>query len=153
MATENQISIEIPQEIIDNITTKLQECRNDLAPYLQALTGEDRMGLLKMGDKSLSTVQKVKSYIQTNPEFVPAYMEKEEFLKDEAVVTQLTPIANLAEQLFSDVDDTRLLAGSEALKASLLYYGQIREADNKGVTSAKPIYEDLKQRFSKRRKS
>ncbi|GAA4275500.1 hypothetical protein [Aquimarina mytili] len=150
MSQENQISVVIPQDVIDNITNKLQECKNDLAPYLQALTANDRSGLFKMGDKSLPTVQKVKSYAETNPEFVPGYMDTQEFLKDETVVSQLTPIANILEQLFSDVDDTRLLAGSEALQAALLYYGQIKEANKKGVKSAKPIYEDLRQRFSRK---
>ncbi|WP_378177371.1 hypothetical protein [Aquimarina sp. SS2-1] len=103
-----------------------------------------------MGNKSLSTVQKVKEYKEINPEFMPGYMDKDEFLKDETVVYQLTPIANVLEQLFSDVDDTRLLAGSEALQAALLYYGQVNEANKKGVPSAKPIYEDLKKRFSKK---
>lgn len=151
MALENQISIEIPEDVITSVLTKLQECKNDLAPYLQALTANETSGLLKMGDKSLATVQKVKSYIETNPEFVPGYLDTSEFLKDESVVSQLTPIANIAEQLSADVSDTLTLAGSEALKASLLYYGQVREADSKGVTSAKPIYDDLKQRFSKRK--
>ncbi len=151
MAQENQISIEIPQEIIDTVLARLQECKNDLSPYLQALTSSDASGLLKMGDKSLPTVQKIKSYLETNPEFIPSYLDTKEFLKDEAVVSQLTPIANITEQLFSDVSDTLTLAGSEALKASLLYYGLVREADNKGVISAKPIYEDLKQRFAKKK--
>lgn len=39
-----------------------------------------------MGDKTVATVQKVKSYL----EFTPAYMDKGEFLKDEALVTGLT---------------------------------------------------------------
>ncbi len=151
MSQENQISVEIPKEVIKKVTTKLQECKNELAPYLQALTKDERSGILKMGDKSLPTVQKVKSYMKTNPEFVPGYMDKEEFLKDEAVVSQLTPINNMAEQLYSDIDDTLMLAGSEALGGALLYYGQVREADNKGVTSAKPIYDDLKKRFSKKK--
>ncbi len=151
MAQENQISIEIPQELIDQVTAKLQECKTVLAPYLQALTSDDRIGLPKMGDKSVPTVQKIKSYMETNPEFIPKYLSKEEFLKDEVVVVQLTPIVNIVRQLYSDVDDTLMLAGSEALKASLLYYGQVREADEKGVASAKPIYEDLKKRFAKKR--
>ncbi|AEW86519.2 hypothetical protein FCOL_08520 [Flavobacterium columnare ATCC 49512] len=105
-----------------------------------------------MGDKTVATAQKVKSYLQTNPEFAPAYMDQAEFLKDEAVVTQLTPLANMAEQLTRDLNDTVMLAGSEAIYNALLYYGQVREAYAKGIPTAKPVYEDLSQRFSKRRK-
>ncbi|MCJ1807328.1 hypothetical protein MRP92_10455 [Flavobacterium covae] len=147
MATKNQISITIPQEVIDTVTLKLQECKTALAPYLQGLTAEDRSTLFKMGNKTVATVQKIKSYVETNPEFVPVYMDKAEFLKDEAVVSSLSPIGNLASQLSTDVNDTIMLAGSEALQSALLYYGQIKEAQSKGIATAKPIYEDLSQRF------
>ncbi|OWP83978.1 hypothetical protein BWK59_07655 [Flavobacterium davisii] len=150
MTTKNQISIAIPEELIESVTQKLQECKTALAPYLQGLTIEERSSLFKMGDKTVATVQKTKSYVDTNPEFVPAYMDKTEFLKDEALVTVLSPIANLASQLTTDVNDTVMLAGSEALQASMLYYGQVKEASNRGIATAKPIYEDLSQRFMKR---
>lgn len=150
MSSKNQISIEIPQVVIDTVTQKLQECKSALAPFLQGLTVDERSSLFKMGDKTVTTVQKTKSYVETNPEFVPAYMDKAEFLKDEAVVTSLNPLTNLASQLTSDLNDTIMLAGSEALQASMLYYGQVKEAQSKGIVTAKPIYEDLSQRFAKR---
>ncbi|MGK4567755.1 hypothetical protein [Flavobacterium sp. 3HN19-14] len=148
--TQNQIRVEIPQEVIDRVTEKLQECRTALAPFLQALTADERETMFKMGDKTVATVQKTKSYMQTNPEFIPDYMEKAEFFKDETVVTQLQPIANLATQLAADAKDTVTLAGSKALQAAMLYYGQVREANSKGVQTAKPIYEDLQERFARR---
>ncbi|MCH4829864.1 hypothetical protein BWK60_06490 [Flavobacterium covae] len=152
MGTKNQISLEIPQNVLDQVQTKLQECKTLLVPFLQGLTATERMEIFKMGDKTVATAQKVKSYLQTNPEFAPAYMDQAEFLKDEAVVTQLTPLANMAEQLTRDLNDTVMLAGSEAIYNTLLYYGQVREAYAKGIPTAKPVYEDLSQRFSKRRK-
>ena len=150
MSTQNQISVVIPQTVIDAVKAKLQQCKTELAPYLQSLTAEERMELFKMGNKTVATVQKTKSYVVTNPEFVPSYMDTAEFLKDESVVSQLNPIANLASQLTSDVSDTVMLSGSEALQSAMLYYGQVKEAHKKGVTTAKPIYEDLSERFAKR---
>ncbi len=150
MSTQNQISIVIPQQVIDSVTLKMQECKQLLEPYLQALKATDKASIFKMGDLSVATVKKVKAYMDTNPEFVPNYMDKTEFLKDEAVVTLLNPIGNLANQLASDIEDTVTLAGGEAMQASLLYYGQVKEAHHRGIASAKPIYEDLSQRFSKK---
>lgn len=149
MSTKNQITIEIPQNVLTEVAQKLQDCRTLLEPYLQALTDDEKQSLFKMGDKTVATVQKVKSYTDTNTEFVPAYMDTAEFRKDEAVVTSLDPLGNLAEQLASDIKDTMMLAGSEALLAALLYYGTVKEAASKGVTTAGPIYEDLKKRFSR----
>ena len=154
MSIKNQISIVIPQNIIDEVTRQLQECKTALAPYLQGLSAEDRSKMFKMGDKSVAVVQKTKAYVETNPEFAPAYMDKTEFMKDEAVVTSLSPIENLATQLATDISDTIMLAGSEAMYGALLYYGQVKEANHKGIATAKPVYEDLSKRFAKtKRKS
>ena len=147
MSTQNQISIEIPQAVIDKVMQNLQDSKNLLAPYLQGLTAEERQSMFKLGNKTVATVQKTKSYVDTNPEFVPAYMNKPEFLKDEKVITQLQPIVNLTAQLHSDTDDTMMLSGSEALQNAMLYYGQVKEAHSKGVPTAKPVYEDLSERF------
>lgn len=149
MSTQNQISIEIPQTVINDVVTKLQECKQQLAPYLQGLTAEDRKKLFKLGDKTVATVIKTRDYITTNPQFIPVYMNVGEFNKDVTLLTQLTPIVNLATQLATDVDDSLMLAGSEALQSALLYYGQIKEAQHKGVATAKPIYEDLSERFKR----
>lgn len=150
MSAKNQISIEIPATVIAEVTQKIQECRTALAPFLQGLTAEERIAMFKMGNKTVATVQKTKQYLISNPEFAPLYLNKPEFLKDEAVVSQLVPLLNLATQLATDLDDTVMLAGSEALMAAMLYYGSVKEAQSKGVPTAKPIYEDLKARFAKR---
>lgn len=149
MSTQNQISIEIPQTVIDDVVTKLQDCKHQLAPYLQGLTSEERQKLFKMGDKTVATVEKTQEYVITNPQFIPTYMDQDEFKKDVTVVSQLKAVVNLSTQLATDADDTMMLAGSEALQNALLYYGQIKEAHLKGIPTAKPIYEDLSERFKR----
>src|SRR5580765_4554729 len=99
MSSQNEISVIIPEETVETVMTKLLECKSLLAPYLQALTAEERKQLFKMGDKTVATVLKTKSYLDSNPEFCPAYMDKEEFVRDATVVNQLSPINNLAMQL------------------------------------------------------
>ena len=152
MSTKNQLSISIPEKTIAAVLKNLQDCKELLQPYLLALTPEERHSILKMGDKTVATVLKTKDYVVTNPQFVPSYMNAEEFVADANVVNQLTPITNLATQLSRNVEDTVMVAGSEALQEALLYYGQVKEAASKGVPSAGPIYEDLKQRFAKKPK-
>lgn len=150
MSISNRISEEIPAAVIADVTTKLNDCRIALAPYLIGITEKERQELFKMGNKTVATVQKVKMYTNTNPEFIPSYMQTNEFDKDATVVAQLSPLHSVAFQLASDLDDTRMLAGSEALAEALIYYGAVREAANKGIVQAKPIYDELKERFTKR---
>lgn len=149
MSAQNQISVEIPQTVIDSVMKSAKDSQEALKPYLQALTNDQKSSLFKMGDKTLATVQKLLSYTTTNPEFVPGYMEVEEFHKDAKVVEQLSPLLALFEQLVSDLNDTVMLAGSEALTNGMLYYGSVNEAASKGVPAAKPIYDDLSQRFKR----
>ena len=151
MSTSNQIHVEIPETVITLVKGKLNECKVALAPFMQGLTADERRDLFKMGDKTVATVQKTQSYVETNPEFIPAYMDVREFNSDVTVVNQLKPIEDLVQQLGVDVSDTRMLAGSEALQQALFYYGQVREADSKGVPSSRAIYEDLQPRFSRKR--
>ncbi|SHK31480.1 hypothetical protein [Epilithonimonas mollis] len=150
MSTKNQISVQIPPAVLAEVTEKLQDVKTLLVPYLQALAPGEKKSIFKMGDKTVATVQKVEDYTETNPEFTPSYMDNPEFAKDVAVVTDLSPLRNLSQQLFSDLDDTITIAGNEALLAALLYYGAVKEAASKGVATAKPIYEDLSARFTKR---
>ncbi|MFC4686532.1 hypothetical protein ACFO4P_06235 [Epilithonimonas pallida] len=150
MSTKNQISVQIPATVINSVQEKLQECRTLLAPFLQGLTPDQRETIFKMGDKTVATVQKVEDYTETNPEFAPSYMDQPEFHKDVAVVNGLSPIRNLASQLTADLSDTIMLAGNEALIAALLYYGSVKEASSKGVATARPIYDDLSKRFSRK---
>jgi hypothetical protein len=63
----------------------------------------------------------------------------------------LKPLEDLAKQLVVDISDTSMLAGSEALTQALFYYGQVREANSKGVATSRAIYEDLQPRFSRKR--
>ena len=108
MSTNNQINIEIPQAILDEVYADLQNCRTKLAPYLQGLSFDQKQSLFKMGDKTVATVQKVKSYTDTNTESIPGYMNVAEFGKDEKVVTELDPLNNLSRPLASNISDTMI---------------------------------------------
>jgi len=148
MDSHNKVSVTVPQEVLTAVQQKLQETATLLAPYLQSITIEERQHLPKMSDKTVSFVMKTQGYTLTNAGFAPGFLNMAELAKDAALVNALSPVYNLAEQLAGNINDTIMLAGSEAYTACLLYYGSVKAAALSGVASARPIYEDLKQRFS-----
>lgn len=150
---KNAISVEIPQEVATQVTAKLQEIKTLLAPYTAHLTKEDRMNLAKMGDKSLAFVSKVMEYVQTNPKFIPAMMNAEEFKKDFNANQQMVPFQTLADQISEAVKDTAILTGNEAYVQALYYYGNVKMFAKAGDPEAKVIYEELSQRFPRGKKS
>ncbi len=86
---------------------------------------------------------------QSDAEFAPAYMDVAELKKDVDAVGTLTELARPIEQLNRTLDDTIMLAGSEAYVASLAYYNSVKRAAKINVPGALTIHEDLKKRFDR----
>ena len=153
MSLKHQPLVAIPQEVIDQVTQKLEECKDLVHPYTQALTAKQRMSMFKMGNLSQAIVLKTKSYMKTNPEYIPYYLDQNDFYRDELIAQQLQPIANLSKQLYTDINDTAMLAGSNTMQKVQMYYGQVLEGFKKGVESSRVIYEDLSKRFAKQKRT
>ena len=144
----NRISTTIPGDVVTRVTENLNQIKTLLQPYVQGLTVQERRRLPKMGDDSFTFVSKVTDYCNSNPEFCPSYVDVDELATDFSLADELKTVRDLCEQIFSNVDDTILLAGSEAYASSLMYYGSVKGAAKTGQANAKPIYDDLRQRFS-----
>lgn len=146
--TENVISIEIPSTDVKQVLEHLTKIQEILKPYLIALSPEERKQLLKMGDKTIPFVEKTLEYVKTNPEFVPIYLDVKEFEKDAIAVKDLVSMLTPINQLSQGLNDTEMLAGSEAYTTALIYYNSVKQASKNNVPNAKAIYEDLSKRFA-----
>jgi hypothetical protein len=58
-----------------------------------------------------------------------------------------------ARQLSDNIDDTVLVAGSEAYQAALVFYNAVKAAAAQDIPGAKEVYSDLKNRFPGAHKS
>jgi len=151
---KNQHSTCIPEEKIVDVKTILTSAKDVLFPYMSTLSNEDRRGLPKMGEKSLSFVTKSYELCQQHPELMPGYLNVEDFKIDVADATGLLPIKDLLTQLLDMVNDTAMLAGSEAYSQALLFYNNAKQASKNNVPGAKAVFNELKLRFpASRRKS
>ncbi|SHK20623.1 hypothetical protein SAMN04488028_103361 [Reichenbachiella agariperforans] len=149
MSTENVISVDIPAADIQTVEDALATIQTTLAPYLLALTSEQRKTIPKMGDGTVPFVDKVMDYAVSDSMFVPPYMDVPEMSKDFAVVSVLMPLLRTVDQLQSNLSDTTMMAGSEAYVAALSYYNSVKMAAKQNVPGAKAIHDDLKKRFAK----
>jgi hypothetical protein len=148
---DNKINFSIPDEVIADVTSRLNDVANIVRPYVIALTPIERHDLPKMSDGTLPFVQKCLDYCQSNPEFAPSYLDFSGLLADMKVYTQLMPIFRLAEQLENQLNDTTMEVGAESYISALSYYNAVKMATGMNVPGAKAIYEDLKKRFVKER--
>ncbi len=149
MAFVNRVSVKITAEDKQVIEDTLNTLKTKLQPYLHSLTPQDRRELPKMNDGTAPFVNKSLEYATSNDAFVPAFISLEELQKDVDAVADLTQFLRKVEELQTLLDDTVLLAGSEAYQASLAFYNSVKLGARMNVPGAQPIYEDLKQRFAK----
>jgi len=147
MDTENRVSLQIPSEILTEINTLIQNASAKLSPYLISLTPVERKTIPKMKDASMSFVEKALAYSESNPQFAPPYLNVPEMRIDLKAASDLTTVFRPLEQLYSLMNDTIMLCGSEAYTASLTYYNSVKFAAKKNISGAKVIYDDLKKRF------
>jgi hypothetical protein len=137
----------IPAEILAQVQTKIDETKALLAPYVMALTPSERRELPKMGEKTISFVEKSFDFAQQNPVLRPPYLDMNAFTVDFNDAHGLWTILNTIQQLHESIDDTEMLAGSEAYQAALTFYHSVKAAAAQDVPGAKAVYEELRKRF------
>ena len=145
---ENKISLDIPQTTLTTVSTALGTVKQSLS-FLQSLTPDDRSSMPKMGDKTLAFVKKAYEYAKQNPTLVPSYISVDEMRKDIETAEKLRSVYVIINELESRLDDSIMLAGSEAYMAALSFYTSVKAAAKSNVPAAKPIAEDLSNRFVK----
>lgn len=144
---ENRISIQISSADAKAINDAIAVINEKLQPILIALDAGDKRNLAKIGEKSVSFVDKTIQYSETNAEFLPAFIDVAEMKKDYAAFNTLNGFLRPLTQITKNLDDTATLCGSEAIAASLTYYNSVKQAVKMGVPNASAIYDDLSQRF------
>lgn len=150
---DNQHVNPIPPEVLAQAQANIDATITLLLPYLLSLTPAERHGLAKMGEKTLSFVSKAYEFADHNAQFRPSYLDMSAFQVDVTDATGLYTLANSAKQLLEAIDDTSMLAGSEAYQSALVYYNAVKQAAKQDVLGAKAIYEDLRARFHKSRRN
>jgi len=148
MALDNRVSIQITAEDRQAIEQALDTLKTKLQPYLRSLTPLDRKELPKMNDRSVAFVNKALEYAESNTALVPAFVEVAELRKDLEAVNVLTQFRREVEETRALVDDTIMLAGSEAYVAALAFYNSVKLGARMNIAGARPVYEDLRERFA-----
>lgn len=117
-------------------------------PFLVNLTADDRKSFAKLGPDSLSFVQNALTAVQARPGIFPASFNVAGFQKDFALFNVLTELTTLVGSIHSQIDDTRMAVGGEALQEATQAYGYIKAA-SKTEAGLKPIADQLGERFQK----
>ena len=144
---ENRISLSIADSEKDKIMQAVNALAVLLQPLLIALDADGRRSLAKMSDASIPFIQKVAQYVESNPEFVPAFVDVAEFKKDLQTFLDMREVLRPILQLVGNLEDTAILSGADAYDVGRAYYKTVQQGVKMNVPNANAIYEDLKSRF------
>jgi hypothetical protein len=143
--------VSIPEEVLTQVQTKVNEIKTILASCMVALTPTERQEMPKMGEKTLAFVEKAHDFAAQNPNLLPAFLDMDAFDVDFADAHGLWTLSNSVRQLYENINDTEMAAGSEAYQAALVFYNSVKVAAVQDIPGAKAVYEELKTRFPGRR--
>ena len=144
---ENKHSVFIPADILAQVQSLLNQANTLLLPYATPLTPAERRTIAKMGEKTLSFVEKAHEFALQNPNLAPPFLDMAAFDTDFADAHNLWTVLLASQQLHENLDDTTMVAGSEAYQAALIFYNSVKMAARQDIPGAKAVYEELKKRF------
>src|SRR5688572_13934594 len=138
----------IPQLVVDEVTTKLNEIKTALEPYVRNLSVEERKNYYKMGANRYSLGQNTIIVCDTLPPVVPSYVNVNDGKDDFEGVGQLAPMLQLSQQISESCSDTMMARGSEFLtKVTKPVYANVKVARESNVPGADAAYDLLNPYF------
>jgi hypothetical protein len=128
------------------VKTAFQTTLSNL-PFLVGLTVDERKSLLAIDVSNKVFTEDAVNAGVNNTALVPSYVLVANMKNDLTLFTQLDEISGLASQLCERLEDTKMLARSEAYQGALTLYRAFGTAADAGVPRADTIADQLKKRF------
>ena len=145
--TNNRINTTATAAQVTAVKTALQTIAANL-PFLVGLTTEERIALPSINVSNKAFTEDAINAGVNNPALIPSYVSVVNMKNDMLLFTQLDEIIMMTKQLLEKMEDTQLLAGSEAYTSALTLYKLLGSAADAGVGGTDAIVTQLKQRFA-----
>ncbi|WP_317930293.1 hypothetical protein [Halioxenophilus sp. WMMB6] len=153
MTQQNDFQLDIPEADLKTIKEAALTLNNTLGPHLISISNAARRELPKMGPRSIDFVEKAQEYSAKYPNLIPAFLSQTLFDNDMKAVSILRDLQRTMRPLADSIDDSLLLAGSEAYQAALIFYRSVKMAADQDELGAKTVRDDLATRFPSSRRS
>jgi hypothetical protein len=147
---DNKHILAIPQEVLTQAQTKINEASALLAPYIVALTPVEHHELPKMGENPISFVEKAYDFANQNPNLVPPYLDIDVFGTDFGDAYGLWTLVNNIRQLDENASDTETVAGSGACQTALVFHKSVKIAAIQDITRREGGLRGTENPFSRR---
>ena len=145
--TNNRIDTVMTSAQITDVKNAIDTINSALS-FSVSLTTEERASLPKISVANKSFTEDAINALANNASIFPAYLDVKLMQNDLKLYQQLDELAIMLRQTLELIEDTRILAGSEAYVAALSVYKLVGAAASAGVQGTDTIYEQLRERFT-----
>jgi hypothetical protein len=143
----NRVSVTATAVQVTAVKAAFQTILTNL-PFLVGLTDDERKTLTSIDVSNKAFTEDTINASVNNATLIPSYISVANMQSDLTLFTQLDEISGIANQLCERIEDTKMLAGSEAYGSALAMYKIFGSAADAGVPGADSIVEQLKKRFA-----
>jgi hypothetical protein len=144
MSSDNRVSAAITNQTVTDIVGHLTAIQALLPFLISRPQGETNVML---GERSVGFDEKCGTYMESNPEFIPGYIDAAEVLKDRVLRAQLNKFLPQLELLAAKARDTFDIVGNELMMVDLAFYNATGDAGKRGIANAGDIHRDLATRY------
>ncbi len=145
--TNNRLNITLTEAQVTAVKAAIQTIYTEV-PFLLGLTVEERISLPKINVANKAFTEDAINAITNNGDMLPGYLNVATMQTDLQLFSQLDELTPLVRQLLEKLEDTQILAGSEAYVSALAGYRLFGAASEAGIPGADAVYDGLKARFS-----
>ncbi len=123
------------------------ERAQELMPFLTNLTPDDRMQILKLGERSKTFADKFAVYLKRHPEILPGYIPADRLQEEYKLWSDLYALNQMTAELAEAVNDTLMLVGSSLFDKLLTAYNNVGNARRHNLPGVDSMHADLQKRF------
>jgi hypothetical protein len=138
----NKISAVLPPEQEAQVIKFIKDAKGNL-DFLVNLSSQQRIRMAKLSRGRVGFIDTSSVHMRANPEYLPAYIDFEEFTKDVDLKDCLHRVLAEVNSFSERLNDTIMQVESEAYRASRLYYKSVKAAASEGTEDAERIVRDL----------
>ncbi|WP_378184012.1 hypothetical protein [Aquimarina sp. SS2-1] len=149
MALENLISVSFTEEELAQLDGHLLGIRQILQGKTVNLTPDQRRQYGRIANQNKLIVDKAKNYMEQHPDWVPRFVDKDEFDRDYTSREQIESRVQLLENLSTQLIDTKTLLDHDNYNNALSFYRMIRFLAGENEPGAKAVHEDMKVLFNR----
>lgn len=147
MALDNLISLSFSNSELETIDNAIQSIQTVLAGKTINLTPDQRQQYGRIAEQNKLFVNKVKSYMEQYPQYIPGFLDKAEFDRDYTAREQLEQRLQRLDSLTEQLSDTKVLLDHDNYHNAISFYRNLRFLSEENVPGTNVIYEDMKQFF------